>query len=259
MKKDLSICLLQCDLHWQDSRKNRIQIQEYLKQVNGADIIVLPEMFNTGFSVRAIHLSETMEGETLAWMKSISRKKNAVLCGSIMVKDGDAVYNRFLWAEPTGRVLHYDKRHLFNLIGEGEYFTAGTERLIVDYQGWKICPLICYDLRFPVFSRNDVDYDLLLYVANWPEKRIAAWDVLLKARAIENQAYVVGLNRVGLDGNDINYTGHSQVVDAEGSLISMTPENEIGLVELTLSKEHLYSIREKLPFLKDRDAFEMQG
>ena len=166
MKEDLSICLLQCDLHWQDSRKNRIQIQEYLKQVNGADIIVLPEMFNTGFSVRAIHLSETMEGETLAWMKSISRKKNAVLCGSIMVKDGDAVYNRFLWAEPTGRVLHYDKRHLFNLIGEGEYFTAGTERLIIDYQGWKICPLICYDLRFPIFSRNDVDYDLLLYVAN---------------------------------------------------------------------------------------------
>jgi len=257
MKEELNICLLQCDLHWEDAEGNRNQIADYLAAVEGVDIIILPEMFSTGFSVESTHLAETMEGETVAWMKSISHKKNSVLCGSMMINENGNVYNRLLWVEPNGFIQHYDKRHLFSLIDEQKYFTAGTERLIIEYKGWKICPLICYDLRFPVFSRNDVNYDLCFYVANWPDKRIAAWDTLLKARAIENQTYVIGLNRVGIDGYKAEYSGHSQVIDPKGDIIASAPENEIGLVELTLSKSHLETLRERLPFLDDRDQFEL--
>ena len=257
MKEELNICLLQCDLHWEDAEGNRNQIADYLAAVEGVDIIILPEMFSTGFSVESTHLAETMEGETVAWMKSMSHKKNSVLCGSMMINENGNVYNRLLWVEPNGLIQHYDKRHLFSLIDEQKYFTAGTERLIIEYKGWKICPLICYDLRFPVFSRNDVNYDLCFYVANWPDKRIAAWDTLLKARAIENQTYVIGLNRVGIDGYKAEYSGHSQVIDPKGDIIASAPENEIGLVELTLSKSHLETLRERLPFLDDRDQFEL--
>ena len=257
MKEELNICLLQCDIHWEDALKNRTQIDTYLVEVTGADIILLPELFSTGFSVASTHLAETMDGETLAWMKTMSEKKKAVLCGSVMIEDKGHIYNRLLWVEPNGKVLHYDKRHLFSLIEEYKYFTAGTERLIVEYEGWKICPMICYDLRFPVFARNDVGYDLLLFVANWPDKRIVAWDALLKARAIENQAYVIGLNRVGTDGYKAMYSGYSQVIDAEGDVIVIAPENEIGMVEFTLSKKHLSELRRRLPFLADRDDFNL--
>ena len=255
MKEALNICLLQCDLYWEDALKNRTQIDVYLAEVTGADIILLPELFSTGFSVASIHLAETMDGETVVWMKSVSKKKKAVLCGSVMIEDKGRVFNRLLWVQPNGRVIHYDKRHLFSLIEEDKHFTAGTQRLIVEYEGWKICPMICYDLRFPVFARNDVDYDVLLFVANWPNQRIAAWDALLKARAIENQAYVIGLNRVGLDGLNASYPGHSQVLTPEGEYISMAPKDEVGLVEVTLSKNDLISCRKRYPFLSDRDAF----
>ena len=255
MKEALNICLLQCDLHWEDALKNRTQIDAYLAEVTGADIILLPELFSTGFSVASTHLVETMDGETLSWMKTLSEKKKAVLCGSVMIEDKGHIYNRLLWVEPNGRVLHYDKRHLFSLIEEDKHFTAGIERLILEYEGWKICPMICYDLRFPVFARNDVDYDVLLFVANWPNTRISAWDALLKARAIENQTYIVGLNRVGVDGFNAEYPGHSQVLDPEGDCISMAPEYEVGLVEVTLSKNHLMVCRRRHPFLSDRDAF----
>jgi len=255
MKEALKICLLQCDLHWEDALKNRTKIDAYLAEVTGADIILLPELFSTGFSVASTHLAETMYGETLVWMKAQAKKKKTVLCGSVMIEDKERIFNRLLWVESNGRLLHYDKRHLFSLIEEDKHFTAGTERLIIEYEGWKICPMICYDLRFPVFARNDVDYDLLLYVANWPNTRISAWDVLLKARAIENQAYVIGLNRVGTDGFNAQYPGHSQVLDPEGDCISMAPEYEVGLVEVTLSKNHLLECRKRYPFLSDRDAF----
>ena len=255
MKKVLNICLLQCDLHWENPLKNRTQIGAYLAEVTGADIILLPELFSTGFSLASTHLAETMDGETLSWMKTLSEKKKAVLCGSVMIEDKGRVFNRLLWVEPNGRVLYYDKRHLFSLIEEGKHFTAGTKRLILEYEGWKICPMICYDLRFPVFARNDMDYDLLIFVANWPNTRIAAWDVLLKARAIENQTYVIGLNRVGVDGFNAEYPGHTQVLDPEGDCISMAPEYEVGLVEVTLSKNHLMVCRKRHPFLSDRDAF----
>ena len=257
MKEALNICLLQYDLHWEDALKNRTQIDTYLAEVTGADIILLPELFSTGFSVTSTHLAETMDGETLVWMKAQAKKKKTVLSGSVMIEDKGRVFNRLLWVEPNGRVLYYDKRHLFSLIEEDKHFTAGTERLIIGYEGWKICPMICYDLRFPVFARNDVDYDLLLFVANWPNIRIAAWDVLLKARAIENQAYVIGLNRVGTDGFNADYPGHSQVLDPEGDCISMAPEYEVGLVEVTLSKNHLIECRKRHPFLSDRDVFKI--
>tara|TARA_B100000886_G_scaffold338119_1_gene300287 strand:+ start:419 stop:1198 length:780 start_codon:yes stop_codon:yes gene_type:complete len=255
MKEALNICLLQYDLHWEDALKNRTQIDTYLAEVTGADIILLPELFSTGFSVASTHLAETMDGETLVWMKAQAKKKKTVLCGSVMIEDKGRVFNRLLWVDPNGRVHYYDKRHLFSLIEEDKHFTAGTERLIIEYEGWKICPMICYDLRFPVFARNDVDYDLLLFVANWPDTRISAWDVLLKARAIENQAYVIGLNRVGTDGFNAQYPGHSHVLDPEGDCISMAPEYEVGLVEVTLSKNHLTECRKRHPFLSDRDAF----
>lgn len=255
MKEDLNICLLQFDLYWEDAFKNRIQIDAYLAKIRGADIILLPELFSTGFSVASTHLAETMDGETVVWMKAQAKKKKAVLCGSVMIKDRGHIYNRLLWVEPNGRLLHYDKRHLFSLIEEVKHFTAGTKRLILEYEGWKICPMICYDLRFPVFARNDVDYDLLLFVANWPNTRISAWDALLKARAIENQAYVVGLNRVGTDGSNTQYPGHSLVLDPEGDCISMAPEYEVGLVEVTLSKNYLIECRKRFPFLSDRDTF----
>ena len=258
MKESLDICMLQCDLHWESPIDNRAQIESYLEGISGVDVILLPELFTTGFSVESVQLAETMTGDTMAWMKSVSESKDSVLCGSIMVKDSGNVYNRFLWVEPSGRVLHYDKRHLFSLSDEPLYFTAGTSRLILEYKGWKICPMICYDLRFPVFSRNDEGYDLLLFVANWPEKRIGAWDVLLRARAIENQSYVLGLNRVGSDGKHLKYSGHSQAIDVDGGLISVAPENEIGFVELSLSKNHLTEMRKKAPFLEDRDHYSLK-
>lgn len=255
MKEDLKICLLQCNLHWEDALKNRTQIDAYLAEVKGTDIILLPELFSTGFSIASTHLAEMMDGETVAWMKAQAKKKKAVLCGSVMIKDKGHIYNRLLWVEPNGRVLHYDKRHLFSFIKEDKHFTPGTKRLIFEYEGWKICPMICYDLRFPVFARNDVDYDLLLFVANWPNTRISSWDALLKARAIENQAYVIGLNRVGTDGFEAQYPGHSQVLDPEGDCISMAPEYQIGLVEVTLSKNYLTECRKRYPFLSDRDTY----
>ena len=255
MKEVLNICLLQCDLYWQDPYKNRTQITAYLEAVFDSDLILLPELFTTGFSVASTHLAEPMNGETVIWMTSLAKKKKAVLCGSIIIEDKGHIYNRLLWVEPGGRILHYDKCHLFGLLDEDKYFKKGTERLIVDYEGWKICPMICYDLRFPVFARNDVDYHVLLFLANWPNPRIAAWDALLKARAIENQTYVIGLNRVGIDGFNAQYPGHSQVLDPEGHSISIAPEYEVDLVEVTLSKNHLMEYRKRHPFLLDRDTF----
>ena len=259
MNEALNIAILQCDLHWEDSSKNTNQIEEYLEGLMDTDLIVLPEMFSTGFSVSSTHLAEKMDGPTVNWMKSIAKKYHSVLCGSLMIEENGFVYNRLVWVEPCGSIQHYDKRHLFKLIGEHKYFTAGTKRLLIEYKGWKICPLICYDLRFPVFSRNDVDYDLLLYVANWPNKRISAWDALLKARAIENQSFVLGLNRVGVDGCKAHYSGHSQIIDPEGGIVTMAPENESGLLELTLTKAPILQLRNRLPFLSDRDDFNLKG
>lgn len=258
MEEELSVVLLQCDLSWENPSENRTQIESYLECVKNVDIVLLPEMFTTAFSVNAIHLAEPMDGESVLWMKEIAKLKQFVLCGSMMIKENGNIYNRLLWVDPNGVVQYYDKRHLFGLINEEKNFTPGKTRLIIDYKGWKICPLICYDLRFPVFSRNDVAYDVSFYLANWPDTRITAWDVLLKARAIENQAYIIGLNRVGVDGYNESYSGHSQVINPCGEVITMAPENELGLIEVSLSKKHLSHTRKRVPFLEDRDGFELQ-
>lgn len=255
MSEYLNIAAVQCDLFWENPSKNRAQIEHYMASISDADIVVLPEMFTTGFSVESTHLAEAMDGDTVCWMRRLAKTYTAVICGSIMIKEAGEVYNRFLWVEPSGIVKHYDKRHLFGLINEDRFFTAGTSRLIVNYKGWKICPLICYDLRFPVFSRNDSEYDVLLYVANWPNKRIKAWDRLLQARAIENQCYVVAVNRLGEDAYKAQYSGHSQLIDGYGELIAMAPDNEQGIIESRLNKQHLNELRTRLPFLNDRDQF----
>lgn len=257
MSECLHIAVVQCELFWENPSRNRAQIEAYLKSISNANVIVLPEMFTTGFSVQSVHLAEFMDGPTVKWMKNMAQKYSAAICGSIMIKESESIYNRFFWVEPRGLVKHYDKRHLFGLVDEGKYFTAGTKRIIIEYKGWKICPLICYDLRFPVFSRNDVNYDILLYVANWPHKRIKAWDSLLQARAIENQCYVVAANRVGVDGYKAQYSGHSQLIDGYGELIAIAPDNEEGIIESRLDKKHLESLRKRLPFLDDRDQFKV--
>ena len=252
MSNHLHIALVQPDLLWDEPVGNKARFDELLKSVDGAHVIVLPEMFTTAFCMSGS--AESINGESVQWMLQKARSLNAAVCGSLIIQEKGKKYNRFIWATPTGEIECYDKRHLFSLAGEDEHFASGLERKIIKYKGWNICPQICYDLRFPVFSRNDLGYDILLYVANWPTNRILAWDKLLQARAIENQCYVVGVNRVGKDLNNSCYSGHSVVYDAYGESIIFLGEEE--KVELTiLDKEALMENRRRLPLLKDRASF----
>lgn len=222
-------------------------------------LVVLPEMFSTGFSMKPEELAETMEGETIQWMKRLSSQKKIILTGSVIIKDSDKYFNRLIWMLPNGQYGFYDKRHCFAFAGEDKHYTAGAKRLIASVNGWKVNLQVCYDLRFPVWARqqqqpDEAEYDLLVYVANWPERRIHAWKTLLKARAIENQCYVIGVNRVGDDGNAIHYSGESMVVDPLGEVL-YTKKDEEDIFTITVDKEHLQSIREKFPFLRDADRF----
>ncbi len=251
----MKVTLVQTSLVWENPSANRQLLQEKINNIDVlVDLIVLPEMFTTGFTMNPKETAEDFPGETLLWMQSLSVAKNAAIAGSIAVRENTNYYNRFLFVKPDGTWQSYDKRHLFSLAGEDKVYTAGREKLIVTYKGFRICPLICYDLRFPVFSRNTDDYDLLLYVANWPEVRIAAWDALLIARAIENQSYVLGVNRVGKDANNHRYVGHSQAIDALGlKLLDPQILEDVYTVELCL--DQLRDIRQKFNFLDDRDSF----
>jgi len=257
--QDLKVSILQSPLHWENPEANRAMFSEKIHAINThTDVIVLPEMFTTGFTMNAKNLAEPMNGPTLNWMQEQSLKTNAAITGSMIVKENDLFYNRLVWVEGNSILHHYDKRHTFTLAGEHTVYEAGQERVTFNYKGWKIRPLICYDLRFPVWARNEEDYDVLLYVANWPKKRIAAWDSLLQARAIENMAYCVGVNRIGLDGNNHEYTGHSAVYDMLGKRIS-TAALEIEFTEtITLQKNILQETRNRLQFLEDRDSFEIK-
>lgn len=252
---DLVVALVQSSLIWEDSSKNRAKFEATLSNLQKVDIIFLPEMFTTGFSMKPSELYETMEGETVQWMLNQARVTNAVVTGSVIIKDDGKFFNRLIWAQPDGELKYYDKRHRFSYAGEDKEYTAGAERPTWEYKGWRIRPQICYDLRFPVWSRNDDDYDLLFYVANWPERRSTAWSALLVARAIENMSYVIGLNRVGEDGNGIDHSGNSVVLNALGEpLVAATPHaNEV--IYTTLSAEHLKQTRERFRFLNDRDTF----
>ena len=256
MQNELKIALIQTVLVWENPAQNRLNFSKAIESISESiDLIVLPEMFSTGFTMNASAVAETMQGDTVKWMKDIAAKKEVGLVGSVVIKEDNNFYNRLLFVLPSGEIEHYDKRHTFTLAGEDKVFTSGIEKRIVNYRGWKICPLVCYDLRFPVWSRNVEDYDLLIYVANWPKPRISAWDTLLKARAIENMSYCIGVNRVGLDENNHEYPGHSAVYDSLGEPISKFKENAEQIEIITLSKNHLINVREKLRFLDDKDSF----
>ncbi|MCB0465697.1 MAG: amidohydrolase [Aequorivita sp.] len=259
MKKKLNITIIQSELHWENAEANRMMFSEKIQNIESeTDLIVLPEMFSTGFSMNAEKLAEPNDGETLNWMISEAQKKNCAITGSVIISENDKFYNRLFFVFPDGSFQKYDKKHTFTLAKENETYSAGKERLIIDYKGWKICPLVCYDLRFPVWARNTKDYDVLIYVANWPKVRTLAWDILLRARAIENMAYCVGVNRVGFDGNDHEYIGHSAVYDVLGKQIS-TANFETEFTEtIFLEKEHIESNRKHLQFLNDRDSFTLR-
>jgi omega-amidase len=254
----LKIAIVQTDIVWQNAKENVKRYSEKINSINeDIDIVVLPEMFSTGFSMEPEGISETMQGETVHWMKNLASDKNAAICGSLIILEDDNFYNRFLFVQPSGEITYYDKRHLFTLAGEERVYTQGNEKLVIDYKGWKICPLVCYDLRFPVWSRNVEAYDVLLYVANWPKPRIVAWDTLLKARSIENMCYVIGVNRVGVDANGYEYSGHSAAYDSLGEQLTSPISNEEFVEIVTLNKTNLNDVRKRLNFLNDKDSFEI--
>ena len=255
----MKIALLQSSLFWENPKANRNHFEEKINALaEKVDLIVLPEMFSTGFTMNPEAVFETMEGETIQWMQSLTKAKNSAITGSLVVKENENFHNRLLFVFPSGEMQIYDKRHLFTLAGEDKVYTSGNQKLIVEYLGWKICPLICYDLRFPVFARNVENYDVLIYVANWPKSRIQAWDILLKARSVENLCYTIGVNRVGVDNNNLEYDGHSQMVDFLGNYVLEPQENE-GVFIVELNKQKLVETRKKLGFLNDRDSFELKG
>lgn len=261
----LSVTVIQSILHWQDRQANLAMFEHKINAIKEkTEIVVLPEMFSTGFSMHPALLAEKMDGETVAWMKRIATEKKIILTGSVIIEENKKYFNRLVWMLPNGEYGVYDKRHRFAFAGEDQEFTAGSKRLIASVKGWKINLLVCYDLRFPVWARQTthteeeddetLEYDVLVYVANWPERRNHAWKTLLQARAIENQCYVVGANRVGDDGNNIHYSGDSMVIGPLGEVLYSKAEDE-DLFTVVLQKDKLDEVRSKLPFWKDADEF----
>lgn len=253
----MKIALIQTELSWENSNENKALLQEKINAISQyVDLIVLPEMFTSGFTMNPKNVAQTMQGEAISWLKETAKNKNCAITGSLVIEDNCNYFNRLVFVFPTGEIQTYDKRHLFTLAGEDKVYKSGIEKLIVEYKGFKICPLICYDLRFPVFARNVEDYDVLIYVANWPKPRVNAWDILLKARAVENMSYVIGVNRVGTDANNLEYIGHSQAIDFLGNYIQEPQEIE-GVFIVELDKNEMMETRKKLNFLNDRDKFQI--
>ena len=253
----MKVALFQTKLAWEQPETNRKFIEEYfLNEATDFDLFVLPEMFTSGFTMHPEKISETMQGETISWLKKLAKIKNCAITGSLVIHENDNYYNRMVFVHPSGKIDAYDKRHLFTLAGEEKVYTKGNEKAIVNYNNWNICLQICYDLRFPVFARNVENYDLLLYVANWPKVRITAWDALLKARAIENMTYTIGVNRIGTDANALEYTGHSRIIDFLGNEI-LSCENELGVFIIEIDKNQQTQTRQKMNFLNDKDAFQL--
>lgn len=265
---ELRITIVQADLKWEDKQANLDAFEQKIKSHSEKmEVVLLPEMFNTGFSMRPSKLAETMDGTSVQWMRRMANENKIILGGSLMIREGDDYYNRFVWMLPNGEYGVYDKRHLFAYAGEDAEYTSGNKRLIASVKGWRLNLQVCYDLRFPVWARQTLpaqdgderpEYDVLVYVANWPEKRVHAWRTLLQARAIENQCYVAGVNRVGNDGNNIHYPGESMIVDALGHPVKKTDDKE-DIFTYTLKYEELLDVRLKLPFLKDADPFIIAG
>jgi len=246
-------------LHWEDAAANRAMFAEKLAALKGTtDIVVLPELFTTGFSMRSQELAETMAGATVAWMREQARSVDAAIYGSAIISEGGMYFNRGLFVEPSGKITVYDKRHLFRFADETDHYSAGKERVVVEWLGWRILLQVCFDLRFPVFARNRGDYDAILYVANWPEARRYPWSQLLIARAIENQCYVIGQNRVGMDGKGIHYSGDSVVIDPRGAVIGSVEPSHEGTTTVALDWNALADFREKFPVAKEADDFELR-
>jgi omega-amidase len=255
----MKVALIQTALHWENPQANRNHFEKQIDSIaEKVDLIVLPEMFSTGFTMHPTAVAERMSGETVAWLKSLAKSKDSAIVGSLVIKESECYYNRLLFVFPSGEIRTYDKKHLFTLAGEDKVYTSGHEKLIVEYMDFKICTLICYDLRFPVFARNTEDYDALLFVANWPKPRVNAWDILLKARAVENQCFTIGVNRIGIDNNHHEYIGHSQIVDCLGNYI-LEPQEIEGVFIANLDKNSMLETRKKLDFLSDRDTFSFSG
>ncbi|GGF50303.1 amidohydrolase [Echinicola rosea] len=262
--EDLKIALIQTDLYWQDRGANLAMLEEKIWPLQGkVDLIVLPEMFPTGFSMEVEKLAEPMNFTTTKWLQQMALQTKAVVTGSVIIKDGKGFYNRLLWVRPDGEVSYYDKRHLFRMADEEHHFSMGRKREIFSLKGWRILPQVCYDLRFPVWSRNtsnsngQMEYDLAFYIASWPAARDSAWDVLLQARAVENLCYTLGVNRVGEDGNGIAYSGHSGAYDFKGSTMAFSSEKEEVLL-VTLDANALVRYRKKFPAWMDADKFEIE-
>lgn len=255
--QNLNILVVQADIVWENPAENLQKTQRLIQSVSDCNLIVLPEMFTTGFSMRPEVLAGETGRLTLEWMMQTAAAKNSAITGSMMREEDGKYYNALAFVTPDGNVQWYRKRHLFTPDSESKHYSRGTERLIVEYNGWKICPLICYDLRFPVFSRNDCEYDLLLYVANWPSVRNYAWQQLLKARAIENQCYVIGCNRVGKDGNNVEHAGNSCIINYMGEEIGFG--NAEGIFQFNLGLAPLKEQRTAFPALNDRDGFTLHN
>lgn len=259
----LTISTIQANLKWEDKDANLKMLEEQINELyQKTEIVVLPEMFSTGFSMKAAALAEPMSGPTVEWMKRISAQNRIILTGSLIIEENEHYYNRLIWMMPNGEFGYYDKRHLFAYGEEDKHYAAGNKRLITSVKGWKLNMQVCYDLRFPVWARQSplkdnnsaYEYDVLIYVANWPERRSHAWKTLLCARAIENQCYVIGVNRVGKDGNDIYHSGNSLVIDPLGEVLYHMADEE-DVFTITLQKERLEEVRSKFPFLRDGDGF----
>ena len=252
--RDLTVTIMQANLKWEDAESNRAMFEERMMSIREeTDLMVLPEMFTTGFSMNAEDMAEDMKGPTVRWMSRLAERGGFHLTGSLIIREGDAFYNRLIWAFPDGEILYYDKRHLFRMAGEERVYSSGDSLLTVRVKGWKIRPFICYDLRFPLWTRNrDNAYDAALFVANWPEKRAHHWNTLLAARAIENQCYIIACNRTGFDGNGVTYAGDSCIIDHQGRILMRESGGE-GILTVRLSMEDLIRYRESFPVWMDAD------
>jgi predicted amidohydrolase len=256
IKENLRITLVQVDLVWENPVQNRMILEEQIGQLAGkSDLAILPETFTTGFSMRACDLAEPMDGPTINWLINLSHTTGIAICGSLIIEDSGLYHNRFVFVTPTGEISCYNKRHLFSIGGESISFTSGDQRMIVNYLGWRIAMYVCYDLRFPVWCRNLNDTDLMIFTANWPASRMQVWNILLKARAIENQVYVAGVNRIGTDGNGILYSGESQMVNSRGDVLTENVLTSKGFPSYEISKSALIDFREKFPVSNDADRF----
>jgi predicted amidohydrolase len=267
--KNLNVTIIQTALHWQNKPGNLVNFEKLIDQIDKpTELIVLPEMFTSGFTMDAKNVADKANGEVLSWMRSMASKKQATIVGSAVIEEDGKNYNRLLWVKPDGNFEIYNKRHLFRMANENEHYAEGKSRLITAIHNWHICPLVCYDLRFPAWSRNiswsqnferKHQYEVLIYVANWPERRNHAWKSLLVARAIENQCYVIGVNRIGKDGNDINYSGDSMVINPLGEIISKTQAHQESVESIELNLKDLLEYRTSFPAIHDADEFEIKA